>query len=201
MSLSLKLELWIVSLLLLLKCTIKTGIVNLKQDIVISVIIQVFVSDIVKQWKLYLLCGHISESQSNHSSQSDSGVSEMTSSGHTRSQSVVSSIFSDAWRRGMQGEVWAHTDTPLYFTAIVICKLLPQKTCRVTDYIIHINWQFPFVFLPAQVEGPYASSFSYRRRQWRLDRKWCKRPGHSLAAVFKTPFVLMTGSELGSNQF
>ncbi|XP_061735436.1 ras-associated and pleckstrin homology domains-containing protein 1-like isoform X1 [Nerophis ophidion] len=40
------------------------------------------------------------ESQSNHS---DSGVSEMTSSGHTRSQSAVSSIFSDAWRRGTQG--------------------------------------------------------------------------------------------------
>uniref|UniRef100_H3D1U9 Ras association (RalGDS/AF-6) and pleckstrin homology domains 1 n=1 Tax=Tetraodon nigroviridis TaxID=99883 RepID=H3D1U9_TETNG len=44
------------------------------------------------------------ESQSNHSSQSDSGVSEMVSVGHTRSQSVVSSIFSDAWRRGTQGE-------------------------------------------------------------------------------------------------
>ncbi|XP_056467068.1 ras-associated and pleckstrin homology domains-containing protein 1a [Gadus chalcogrammus] len=40
------------------------------------------------------------ESQSNHSSQSDSGVSEMTSSCHACSQSVVSSIFSDAWRRG-----------------------------------------------------------------------------------------------------
>ncbi|CAL8265713.1 unnamed protein product [Lota lota] len=38
------------------------------------------------------------ESQSNHSSQSDSGVSEMTSSGHA--QAMVSSIFSDAWRRG-----------------------------------------------------------------------------------------------------
>ncbi|XP_049583089.1 ras-associated and pleckstrin homology domains-containing protein 1a isoform X1 [Syngnathus scovelli] len=44
------------------------------------------------------------ESQSTHSSQSDSGVSEMTS-GHGRSQSVVSSIFSDAWRRGTQGEM------------------------------------------------------------------------------------------------
>uniref|UniRef100_A0AAV2K019 PH domain-containing protein n=1 Tax=Knipowitschia caucasica TaxID=637954 RepID=A0AAV2K019_KNICA len=43
------------------------------------------------------------ESQSNHSSQSDSGVSELASS-HTRSQSAVSSIFSDAWRRGTQGE-------------------------------------------------------------------------------------------------
>ncbi|KAM9342561.1 ras-associated and pleckstrin homology domains-containing protein 1a [Pholidichthys leucotaenia] len=45
------------------------------------------------------------ESQSNHSSQSDSGVSEMNSSAHIRSQSVVSSIFSDAWRRGTQGEM------------------------------------------------------------------------------------------------
>ncbi|XP_061696845.1 ras-associated and pleckstrin homology domains-containing protein 1a isoform X3 [Syngnathoides biaculeatus] len=45
------------------------------------------------------------ESQCNSSSQSDSGVSEITSSGHARSQSVVSSIFSDAWRRGTQGEM------------------------------------------------------------------------------------------------
>uniref|UniRef100_A0A8C1THH3 Wu:fj59g11 n=1 Tax=Cyprinus carpio TaxID=7962 RepID=A0A8C1THH3_CYPCA len=44
------------------------------------------------------------ESQSNHSSQSDSGVSETTSSGHVRSQSVVSSIFSEAWKRGSQAD-------------------------------------------------------------------------------------------------
>uniref|UniRef100_A0A8C2G252 Wu:fj59g11 n=1 Tax=Cyprinus carpio TaxID=7962 RepID=A0A8C2G252_CYPCA len=44
------------------------------------------------------------ESQSNHSSQSDSGVSEITSSGHVRSQSVVSSIFSEAWKRGNQAD-------------------------------------------------------------------------------------------------
>ncbi|XP_059355741.1 ras-associated and pleckstrin homology domains-containing protein 1a isoform X2 [Carassius carassius] len=44
------------------------------------------------------------ESQSNHSSQSDSGVSEITSSGHVRSQSVVSSIFSEAWKRGSQAD-------------------------------------------------------------------------------------------------
>ncbi|XP_051998689.1 ras-associated and pleckstrin homology domains-containing protein 1a isoform X1 [Xyrauchen texanus] len=44
------------------------------------------------------------ESQSNHSSQSDSGVSETTSSGHVRSQSVVSSIFSEAWKRGNQSD-------------------------------------------------------------------------------------------------
>ncbi|XP_024116212.1 ras-associated and pleckstrin homology domains-containing protein 1 isoform X1 [Oryzias melastigma] len=44
------------------------------------------------------------DSQSN-SSQSDSGVSEMISSGHGRTQSVVSSVFSDAWRRGTQGEM------------------------------------------------------------------------------------------------
>uniref|UniRef100_A0A4W4GRK7 Ras association (RalGDS/AF-6) and pleckstrin homology domains 1b n=1 Tax=Electrophorus electricus TaxID=8005 RepID=A0A4W4GRK7_ELEEL len=44
------------------------------------------------------------ESQSNHSSQSDSGVSETVSSGHVRAQSVVSSIFSEAWKRGSQAE-------------------------------------------------------------------------------------------------
>lgn len=54
------------------------------------------------------LCDHNPESQSNHSSQSDSGVSEMATSGHTRSQSIVSSVFSDAWRRGTQGEVRMH---------------------------------------------------------------------------------------------
>ncbi|XP_061090890.1 ras-associated and pleckstrin homology domains-containing protein 1a isoform X4 [Conger conger] len=44
------------------------------------------------------------ESHSNHSTQSDSGVSDTTSSGHGRSQSVVSSIFSEAWKRGTQIE-------------------------------------------------------------------------------------------------
>uniref|UniRef100_A0A4W5MNT1 Ras association (RalGDS/AF-6) and pleckstrin homology domains 1b n=1 Tax=Hucho hucho TaxID=62062 RepID=A0A4W5MNT1_9TELE len=42
------------------------------------------------------------ESQSNHSGQSDSGVD--TASSHGRSQSVVSSIFSEAWKRGTQME-------------------------------------------------------------------------------------------------
>uniref|UniRef100_A0A9J7YW58 Ras association (RalGDS/AF-6) and pleckstrin homology domains 1a n=1 Tax=Cyprinus carpio carpio TaxID=630221 RepID=A0A9J7YW58_CYPCA len=50
------------------------------------------------------------ESQSNHSSQSDSGVSETTSSGHVRSQSVVSSIFSEAWKRGSQGNLSHNKD-------------------------------------------------------------------------------------------
>uniref|UniRef100_A0A667ZWX3 Ras association (RalGDS/AF-6) and pleckstrin homology domains 1b n=1 Tax=Myripristis murdjan TaxID=586833 RepID=A0A667ZWX3_9TELE len=44
----------------------------------------------------------IPESQSNHSGQSDSGVD--TGSSHGRSQSVVSSIFSEAWKRGTQME-------------------------------------------------------------------------------------------------
>uniref|UniRef100_A0A8C6LH15 Ras association (RalGDS/AF-6) and pleckstrin homology domains 1 n=1 Tax=Nothobranchius furzeri TaxID=105023 RepID=A0A8C6LH15_NOTFU len=39
------------------------------------------------------------------SCQSDSGVSEMTSSGHIRSQRAVSSTFSEAWRKGTQGEM------------------------------------------------------------------------------------------------
>ncbi|XP_061659847.1 ras-associated and pleckstrin homology domains-containing protein 1b isoform X2 [Syngnathoides biaculeatus] len=44
----------------------------------------------------------IHESQSNHSGHSDSGVD--TGSSHGRSQSVVSSIFSEAWKRGTQLE-------------------------------------------------------------------------------------------------
>ncbi|XP_023695799.2 ras-associated and pleckstrin homology domains-containing protein 1-like isoform X2 [Paramormyrops kingsleyae] len=44
------------------------------------------------------------ESHSNHSTQSDSGVSDTVTSGHVRSQSVVSSIFSEAWKRGTQTE-------------------------------------------------------------------------------------------------
>ncbi|XP_063123450.1 ras-associated and pleckstrin homology domains-containing protein 1 isoform X10 [Rattus norvegicus] len=46
----------------------------------------------------------IPESQSNHSNQSDSGVSDTLPSGHIRSQSTVSSIFSEAWKRGTQLE-------------------------------------------------------------------------------------------------
>lgn len=44
------------------------------------------------------------ESQSNHSNQSDSGVSDTQPAGHVRSQSMVSSIFSEAWKRGTQLE-------------------------------------------------------------------------------------------------
>lgn len=46
----------------------------------------------------------LKESQSTHSSQADSGMSDGTSSSHARSQSVVSSIFSEAWKRGTQIE-------------------------------------------------------------------------------------------------
>ncbi|KAM4698629.1 ras-associated and pleckstrin homology domains-containing protein 1 [Rhinophrynus dorsalis] len=44
------------------------------------------------------------ESQSNHSNQSDSGVSDTQATCHVRSQSIVSSIFSEAWKRGTQLE-------------------------------------------------------------------------------------------------
>ncbi|XP_068101118.1 ras-associated and pleckstrin homology domains-containing protein 1 isoform X3 [Hyperolius riggenbachi] len=44
------------------------------------------------------------ESQSNHSNQSDSGLSDTLASCHVRSQSIVSSIFSEAWKRGTQLE-------------------------------------------------------------------------------------------------
>ncbi|XP_069839509.1 ras-associated and pleckstrin homology domains-containing protein 1 isoform X4 [Dendropsophus ebraccatus] len=44
------------------------------------------------------------ESQSNHSNQSDSGLSDSLVTSHVRSQSIVSSIFSEAWKRGTQLE-------------------------------------------------------------------------------------------------
>ncbi|XP_069589762.1 ras-associated and pleckstrin homology domains-containing protein 1 isoform X3 [Ranitomeya imitator] len=44
------------------------------------------------------------ESQSNHSNQSDSGLSDSLATSHMRSQSIVSSIFSEAWKRGTQLE-------------------------------------------------------------------------------------------------
>ncbi|MBN3308735.1 RAPH1 protein, partial [Amia calva] len=50
------------------------------------------------------------ESHSNHSNQSDSGVSDTLSSGHVRSQSIVSSIFSEAWKRGTQIEESSKVD-------------------------------------------------------------------------------------------
>uniref|UniRef100_A0A672NSN9 Ras-associated and pleckstrin homology domains-containing protein 1-like n=1 Tax=Sinocyclocheilus grahami TaxID=75366 RepID=A0A672NSN9_SINGR len=55
----------------------------------------------------------IPESQSNHSSQADSGMSDGTSSSHARSQSVVSSIFSEAWKRGTQIEESTRVSCPL----------------------------------------------------------------------------------------
>lgn len=120
-------------------------------------------------------CAVIPESQSNHSSQSDSGVSELTSAGHTRSQSVVSSIFSDAWRRGTQGEVQAHVHTLslLFF-------------CLPSNIFFH---QSPSASLPAfKGEGTFAGSSLFkrrRRRKWRLGRQWCYRPSNSVAAPFK----------------
>ncbi|NWS79372.1 RAPH1 protein, partial [Toxostoma redivivum] len=54
------------------------------------------------------------ESQSNHSNQSDSGVSDTQTAGHVRSQSIVSSMFSEAWKRGTQLEesskLWIKAD-------------------------------------------------------------------------------------------
>uniref|UniRef100_A0A9J8A4V3 Ras association (RalGDS/AF-6) and pleckstrin homology domains 1b n=1 Tax=Cyprinus carpio carpio TaxID=630221 RepID=A0A9J8A4V3_CYPCA len=55
----------------------------------------------------------IPESQS-HSSQADSGMSDGTSSSHARSQSVVSSIFSEAWKRGTQIEESTRVSCPSF---------------------------------------------------------------------------------------
>ncbi|NXT66842.1 RAPH1 protein, partial [Chaetops frenatus] len=54
------------------------------------------------------------ESQSNHSNQSDSGVSDTQPAGHVRSQSIVSSMFSEAWKRGTQLEESSKVTRRLY---------------------------------------------------------------------------------------
>uniref|UniRef100_A0A8C3EWL3 Ras association (RalGDS/AF-6) and pleckstrin homology domains 1 n=1 Tax=Corvus moneduloides TaxID=1196302 RepID=A0A8C3EWL3_CORMO len=54
------------------------------------------------------------ESQSNHSNQSDSGVSDTHPAGHVRSQSIVSSMFSEAWKRGTQLEESSKVTRRLY---------------------------------------------------------------------------------------
>ncbi|NXO42466.1 RAPH1 protein, partial [Locustella ochotensis] len=56
------------------------------------------------------------ESQSNHSNQSDSGVSDTQTAGHVRSQSIVSSMFSEAWKRGTQLE----ESSKLCYSALVV---------------------------------------------------------------------------------
>ncbi len=51
----------------------------------------------------------------------DSGMSDGTSSFHARSQSVVSSIFSEAWKRGTQIEESTKVSRPLATGKIYIC--------------------------------------------------------------------------------
>ncbi|KAM8856055.1 ras-associated and pleckstrin homology domains-containing protein 1a isoform 2-T2 [Spinachia spinachia] len=76
------------------------------------------------------------ESQSNHSSQSDSGVSEMTSSGHTRSQSAVGSIFSDAWRRGTQGEMMRMDPISRPIPVQILSPQPPSSRTSYTDGLV-----------------------------------------------------------------
>nr|XP_015214838.1 PREDICTED: ras-associated and pleckstrin homology domains-containing protein 1 isoform X1 [Lepisosteus oculatus] len=61
------------------------------------------------------------ESHSNHSNQSDSGVSDTQSSGHVRSQSIVSSIFSEAWKRGTQMEETSKGSKVKPRTPVLLC--------------------------------------------------------------------------------
>ncbi|NXI75911.1 RAPH1 protein, partial [Rhipidura dahli] len=62
------------------------------------------------------------ESQSNHSNQSDSGVSDTQPAGHVRSQSIVSSMFSEAWKRGTQLEESSKVTRRLYFAPVLWCQ-------------------------------------------------------------------------------
>ncbi|KAF4796775.1 Ras association (RalGDS/AF-6) and pleckstrin like proteiny domain 1 [Turdus rufiventris] len=64
------------------------------------------------------------ESQSNHSNQSDSGVSDTQTAGHVRSQSIVSSMFSEAWKRGTQLEESSKVEMEPVTSDIVKTKVL-----------------------------------------------------------------------------
>uniref|UniRef100_A0A3Q2Y5C7 Ras association (RalGDS/AF-6) and pleckstrin homology domains 1 n=1 Tax=Hippocampus comes TaxID=109280 RepID=A0A3Q2Y5C7_HIPCM len=86
------------------------------------------------------------ESQSNNSSHSDSGVSETTSSGHARSQSVVSSIFSDAWRRGTQGEVCLSLFSfPYFLSHLPMCRFGSIQMMKMDAISRPIPLQIPTV--------------------------------------------------------
>ncbi|NWV87713.1 RAPH1 protein, partial [Machaerirhynchus nigripectus] len=70
------------------------------------------------------------ESQSNHSNQSDSGVSDTQPAGHVRSQSIVSSMFSEAWKRGTQLEESSKVTRRLYVNpaaAYTLCEILSKS--------------------------------------------------------------------------
>uniref|UniRef100_A0A8C6FQ05 Ras association (RalGDS/AF-6) and pleckstrin homology domains 1 n=1 Tax=Moschus moschiferus TaxID=68415 RepID=A0A8C6FQ05_MOSMO len=72
----------------------------------------------------------IPESQSNHSNQSDSGVSDTQPAGHVRSQSMVSSIFSEAWKRGTQLEESSKLQETVFIRASQrsILQTVPQPS-------------------------------------------------------------------------
>ncbi|NWS31020.1 RAPH1 protein, partial [Polioptila caerulea] len=68
------------------------------------------------------------ESQSNHSNQSDSGVSDTQTAGHVRSQSIVSSMFSEAWKRGTQLEESSKISLQLAQRQLCYSALVSKQT-------------------------------------------------------------------------
>ncbi|NWX43642.1 RAPH1 protein, partial [Steatornis caripensis] len=76
------------------------------------------------------------ESQSNHSNQSDSGVSDTQPAGHVRSQSIVSSMFSEAWKRGTQLEESSKVTRRLYCSDTETCWFRQIDLQTVSEVVI-----------------------------------------------------------------
>ncbi|NXP54909.1 RAPH1 protein, partial [Heliornis fulica] len=82
------------------------------------------------------------ESQSNHSNQSDSGVSDTQPAGHVRSQSIVSSMFSEAWKRGTQLEESSkHVPSPLQQPSFIFSPCLPPLSKQGRTALLRVAGQ------------------------------------------------------------
>ncbi|NWR41921.1 RAPH1 protein, partial [Regulus satrapa] len=82
------------------------------------------------------------ESQSNHSNQSDSGVSDTQTAGHVRSQSIVSSMFSEAWKRGTQLEESSKVALCPKNTSFVSSWAVKSSLCLILllRFSTHFKW-------------------------------------------------------------
>ncbi|NWZ67348.1 RAPH1 protein, partial [Acrocephalus arundinaceus] len=98
------------------------------------------------------------ESQSNHSNQSDSGVSDTQTAGHVRSQSIVSSMFSEAWKRGTQLEESSKARVePAGRPFVSVAAPVSPQTKAVTPYTASQNAAQhggPFSKAPAAQQAP-----------------------------------------------
>ncbi|NXO72131.1 RAPH1 protein, partial [Phainopepla nitens] len=118
------------------------------------------------------------ESQSNHSNQSDSGVSDTQTAGHVRSQSIVSSMFSEAWKRGTQLEEsskWKMLNCVARKATAVL------KNCNLHEKVLTVILTRALVRLVSSyLRGSFATVFwcqSWLKKfMWAVAAKWQNFP-------------------------